>query len=470
MPTSISSEPIRAPSSSSHSRYSHHFPSHLHPTYQNQLQHLNLSPGGASSFRRQPSQVKKPPVLSVCVKRTSFPRYSSKHSGHNHGPKWIHRHAPINGIIYHWVETTNFADDDDADLMSKPLVVFLHGFPQFWYCWRHQLVPLGEGGFRVVAPDLRGFNLTDKPASSKRKGASPNKDSSKEEEEVQPSSTYDMDTLTTDIRELIRFLGHDNAHIVGHDWGGIIAWAFAARFPTMITKLVVMNAPHLCRWRDVAMDYSSSSCFQHLWWTCWYTLCCQLLPSWIPESVLSYHRSWMLTHNMTAKPPPSILSCAPSTSLLDICATPNPSIDGFPAPPGGGGCAGCWKQTDMDLYRNAISQPGSIYALLEYYRNLWLSIQQMETYGRVRADLPVLVLWGKKDTTFPPETYAQGWENFVAQTKDDRTNCNTENIPSSVTVAYLDCGHFTPEEAPEEVNQRLLNFFKQPLPVQVAEI
>ncbi len=105
---------------------------------------------------------------------------------------------------------------------GAPLIVLLHGFPEFWYSWRHQIKPLAVAGYRVVAVDQRGYNLTDK------------------------QGPYDLITLTDDIAELIRVLGYQKAAaVIGHDWGGIVTWTFGARYPSMLDKLIVCNVPHL---------------------------------------------------------------------------------------------------------------------------------------------------------------------------------------------------------------------------------
>lgn len=103
---------------------------------------------------------------------------------------------------------------------SGPLVLLLHGFPEFWWSWRFQIAPLAAAGYRVVAPDLRGYNETER------------------------SGPYDLDTLSGDIASLIAHLGESRATIVGHDWGGAITWHLAAMRPDACQRAVVLNAPH----------------------------------------------------------------------------------------------------------------------------------------------------------------------------------------------------------------------------------
>src|SRR5580698_405203 len=110
---------------------------------------------------------------------------------------WTHHFAPINGLRLHYVEAG-----------SGPLVVLLHGFPEFWFAWRDQLDALAAAGFRVVAPDMRGYNLSSKPAGI---------------------ASYALPLLAADVRDLIAERGGDDgALLVGHDWGGLVAWATAS--------------------------------------------------------------------------------------------------------------------------------------------------------------------------------------------------------------------------------------------------
>lgn len=127
-----------------------------------------------------------------------------------------HRFAQLDGVRIHYVEWT------DAP-KGAPLVVLLHGFPEFWYSWRHQLVALGEAGYRVVAPDLRGYGRSDKPTGI---------------------DAYQIEALADDIAGLIRALDAEQACVVGHDWGGMVAWWHAMRHPEQVRTLSVLNCPH----------------------------------------------------------------------------------------------------------------------------------------------------------------------------------------------------------------------------------
>jgi pimeloyl-ACP methyl ester carboxylesterase len=109
-----------------------------------------------------------------------------------------------------------------ATLGEGPLVVMIHGFPDFWYTWRHQMAALADR-FQVVAIDQRGYNLSDKPAGVEN---------------------YDVRLLVGDVAAVIRHLGRDKATIVGHDWGGVVAWQFAIALPKMTENLVILNLPH----------------------------------------------------------------------------------------------------------------------------------------------------------------------------------------------------------------------------------
>ena len=126
----------------------------------------------------------------------------------------------VGGVTLHVAE----AGPDDG-----PLVILLHGFPEFWFGWRHQIGALAAAGFHVVAPDQRGYNLSDKP-----RGIAP----------------YDIDILASDVVALAAHYTDGPFNLVGHDWGALVAWWVATRTPEKLRRLAVLNCPHPQVWRD----------------------------------------------------------------------------------------------------------------------------------------------------------------------------------------------------------------------------
>src|ERR1700739_3252421 len=135
------------------------------------------------------------------------------------GP-WTHRDVTANGTRLHL-----------ATMGEGPLVLLLHGFPEFWWTWRTQLVTLAAAGYRAVAVDLRGYGDSDKPPRG-----------------------YDLMTAAADIAGLIRALGEANAVVVGHDWGGLTAWTLAAYFPKAVRRLAVVSMAHPLRMRAAVLS------------------------------------------------------------------------------------------------------------------------------------------------------------------------------------------------------------------------
>jgi len=131
------------------------------------------------------------------------------------GGPWAHRSISANGTRFH-----------AAEAGDGPLVLLLHGFPEFWWTWRHQLAVLPEAGFRAVAVDMRGYGGSDKPPRG-----------------------YDLITAAADAAGLVRALGEANAVVVGHDWGGLTAWTMAAYFPKAVHRLAIVSMAHPLRMR-----------------------------------------------------------------------------------------------------------------------------------------------------------------------------------------------------------------------------
>jgi pimeloyl-ACP methyl ester carboxylesterase len=134
------------------------------------------------------------------------------------GP-WSHRDVAANGARFHV-----------AEIGSGPLVLLLHGFPEFWWAWRHQLVALADHGYRAVAMDLRGYGASDKPPRG-----------------------YDPFTLSADVAGVIRSLGEPDAVVVGHGWGGLLGWVTAVLHPKQVRRLAPVSTPHPRRLRSALL-------------------------------------------------------------------------------------------------------------------------------------------------------------------------------------------------------------------------
>lgn len=135
-----------------------------------------------------------------------------------------HHYAVVNGIRLHYVA---------GGVATRPLMLFVHGFPEFWYAWHEQLLAFSPD-FHTVAVDMRGFNLSDKPTDVK---------------------AYRAKHLVEDLRQLILALGHQKCVLVAHDWGGAVAWNLAIEHPEVIAKLVIINSPHPVNFARALRDH-----------------------------------------------------------------------------------------------------------------------------------------------------------------------------------------------------------------------
>ncbi|MBV9711063.1 MAG: alpha/beta hydrolase [Ktedonobacteraceae bacterium] len=281
---------------------------------------------------------------------------------------WQHRDIITNGIRMHYVTQG-----------TGPLIVLLHGFPEFWYCWRHQILFLAEQGYTVVAPDLRGYNDTDKP----RKG-------------------YDVATLLRDVVGLIKGLGEEKAIIVGHDWGGALAWNFALRYPQMTERLIVLNAPHpgaFARELRTVQQLKKS----------WYVFFFQI--PWLPEFLLGRNHAELIGKMIY-------------TAAMQKTAFP-PEV--------------------LAKYRDAMSKPGALRAGLNYYRAVFRPPSSRESGAETIINTPTLLIWGDQDVALGINL-TRGLEQWVP-------NLQIKHLPDS--------GHWVQQEKPDEVNMALQEFLGQ---------
>ena len=278
---------------------------------------------------------------------------------------WTHHVADVGKIRLHYVEAG-----------EGPLVVLLHGFPEFWYEWRHQIPALAAAGFRVVAPDMRGYNLSDKPEGVER---------------------YRVELLVEDVAGLVRHLGTERAHVVGHDWGGVVAWYFAMLRPELLDRLVVLNAPHPAAFAreivkpDQMLRSAYAGFFQ--------------LPA-VPELALR----------------------AGDFALLERVLRTEPARPG------------AFTDADVERYKEAFAQPGALTASLNYYRAF-----ARRDRPAVRAiAAPTLLVWGEKDPHLVVRL-TEGLEEWVP-------GIRVERIPEA--------SHWVAADEPERVNRLLAGFLR----------
>jgi epoxide hydrolase 4 len=225
----------------------------------------------------------------------------------------------INGTTLYAVE---------AGPADGSLVILLHGFPEFSYGWRHQIGPLAAAGFRVIVPDQRGYGRSGKPSGI---------------------GAYRLPVLGADVLALADSYGRERFHVVGHDWGGIVAWWVAAAQPERIERLAVANAPH----PDVVRPFIRRNPTQLL--RSYYVALFQLPNA---EKLLAAGDFYALRRALQ-----------------------------------GSSWPGTFTEEDLKLYRGAWSEPGALTAMLNWYRALVQ--RRTEPVGPIRA--PTRIFWGKQD-------------------------------------------------------------------------
>ena len=271
-------------------------------------------------------------------------------------------YVTVNGVKLHCVvKGPSFAGEGAAT--AGKLMLFLHGFPEFWYEWKEQLREFGEDHL-AVAPDLRGYNLSEKPAELE---------------------AYRVGVLVGDIRGLAdHFRAGKKIILVAHDWGGGLAWAFAMAFPEYLEKLIIINAPHPAIFRRLlAEDAEQQQASQYM----------LLLRSPLAEAQLSANHYAMLVEIVLGE-------------LLK---------------------RGVMTEADKREYVKAWSQPGALTGGLNYYRANGLGPpgageaeagSGLKEYAadaaRMMVRVPTLVIWGEKDTALTVRNL-DGLEKFVPE-------------------------------------------------------
>jgi pimeloyl-ACP methyl ester carboxylesterase len=259
-------------------------------------------------------------------------------------------------------------------------VFLLHGFPEFWRGWSHQIEPLAEAGYRVIVPDQRGYNLSDKPKGVK---------------------AYTLDKLANDILGLMDALGYEKANLIGHDWGAVVAWAFAIWYPERLHKLGILNVPH----PTVMMNFLRRGDPEQLRRS-WYVFAFQI--PWLPEYFLRVN-DWRNAVRVLR----------------------------------GSGKIHTFTNEDIAEYKKAWSQPGAMIAMINWYRAIGRHRPKMPQGSRVKA--PTLMMWGMQDVAL---------SHRMARPSMDY--CEDGKL-----VYFEDATHWVQHDEAEAVNQLLIEFLSK---------
>ena len=290
----------------------------------------------------------------------------------------IERSVSANGIVF---ETLECGEGDR-------LALCLHGFPSHAICWRDQLPALARLGYRAWAPNQRGYGNSSRPARA---------------------ADYAINALLADIAGLIDASGARSVILIAHDWGGLLAWFFAARRIRPLDGLIILNAPH-------------PACAALAYWTWrqmrkgWYILAFQI--PWIPEWLLGFNRAWLLGRLMGW-------------------------VAGKPT---------VFSAETLDFYRERAARPGAITAMLNWYRGMVRGGVPAEMTGQFPTiDTPTLVIWGDGDVALDFST--------IERAGDFVPNLTLHRLPG--------VSHWVQEEEPDEVN-RLIGEFLQRVGIGVS--
>jgi epoxide hydrolase 4 len=314
----------------------------------------------------------KETLVSSSSTRQSAPEGSASISAQSLPTDLREGYAEVGDVRLHYVEAGD-----------GPLVVLLHGFPEFWFSWRLQIAPLAAAGFRVVAPDLRGYNLSSRPAGVE---------------------AYSADRLAADVHGLIRERGAESALLVGHDWGGTVAWATAMSHPEVVGRLAILNAAHP---RKLNEGLRNPNQLRKLWYFFFFQL-----PG-LPERVVRAGRwRFFRRYQRDARPP--------------------------------------YTPEDSERYVESWSQPDAAAAIINYYRAAVRQSKQVQAQLRP-ISAPTLVIWGQRDRYLGPK--------LAEPDHDDVPNLErVERLPHA--------SHWVHHDEPERVTQLLIDFFAPARPTQ----
>ncbi len=264
-----------------------------------------------------------------------------------------------------------------AELGTGPAVLLLHGFPAYWADWEQQMRALAERGFRAIAPDLPGYGGSG---------------------QLPRVVDYDPTRVADDLAGLIRALGLERAQVIGHDWGGVLAYLLAAQHPKLVERLVVINGPHPTLMLSALQHFAQ---LRRSWYIFLFQL--PLLPEWLVRN----------------------------RSAISLC------LRGMAVRPG------AFSDADISRYSAVLRAPGVAEAALSYYRASFRASFRAPARPACFVTQRTLALWGQRDPALSGRLLLTGLERYV---------------PNVQVVRFANAGHWLHHDLPEVVSRQLIEF------------
>ncbi|KAK8614534.1 hypothetical protein V6N13_068334 [Hibiscus sabdariffa] len=311
--------------------------------------------------------------------------------------------------IEHTTVTTNGIKMHVASLGSGPVILFLHGFPELWYTWRHQLLSLSSLGYRCVAPDLRGYGDTDAPPSA---------------------DSYTVLHIVGDLVGLLDSLGVDKVFLVGHDWGAIIAWHFCQLRPDRVNALVNMSVAYRPRHPTVKPVDGMRALFGDEFYICRFQEPGEIEEDFAQIDTANLFK--LILGSRNPRPP---------------CIPKEVGFRGLPVPP-----LPSWlSEDDINYFASKFNHKGFTGAL-NYYRAWNLSWELTAPWSGVQIQVPVKFIVGDQDLTY----HIPGVKEYINNGRFK------QDVPFLQEVVVMEgVAHFINQEKPEEISKHIYDFIKK---------
>jgi len=319
--------------------------------------------------------------------------------------------SPVQGVSFRFIES-NGLRMRIAEAGEGPLVLLAHGWPESWYSWRHQLTALADAGYHVVAPDMRGYGETDKPADV---------------------NDYDIVHTAGDMVGVLDALGEETAIMVGHDWGSIVAWNTVLLHPQRFTALIAMSVPYGGRAQQSPLESWTAAFGDNFYYILYHNEAGGVAEAEYDSNPRALLSRLYLSPRSPRKPP----------LVTDPLRSAGGWIDRLGEPMG---LPDWLQQEDLDYVVSQFENAG-FRGGVNYYRNFHRNWEITEDLDGVKVQVPTLFIAGSQDVVIAGATQEQLTGNMSRIVEDLRG-----------VVLIPEIGHWVQQEAPEETNAAMLEF------------